>query len=113
MVAQRHGGFYSAVNTACAAFVTAAFTIVACGSFAALIFAGPLHNYVSQGIWIGLFTALVVGMVVSLASSYKGVVAIPQDRVAPILAIMAASICARMESATPEQKCLAVVAAIA
>jgi SulP family sulfate permease len=114
MAAQPHGGnFYSAVNTVCAAFVTAAFTIVACGSFAALIFAGPLHNYVSQGIWIGLFTALVVGMVVSLASSYKGAVAIPQDRVAPILAIMATSICARMDSASPEQKCLAVVAAIA
>src|SRR5580698_9156703 len=48
-----------AVTTLCSGFVTASFTIIACGSFAALIFAGPLNSFVAQGIWIGLFTALV------------------------------------------------------
>jgi len=46
--------------------------------------------------------SLVVGLVVSLASSYAGAIAIPQDRVAPILALMAASIVSRMGSASPE-----------
>jgi SulP family sulfate permease len=110
---QNHKGFSGAVTTACAGFVTAAFTIIACGSFAALIFTGPLEGFVTEGIWMGLFTALVVGMIVSLASSYAGAIAIPQDRVAPILALMAASIAARMGAASALDKGLAVIAAIA
>jgi SulP family sulfate permease len=106
-------GFSTAVTTVCAALVTAAFTIIACGSFAALIFTGPLDQYAAQGIWIGLFTALVVGVIVSLASSYPGIVAIPQDRVAPILALMAGSIVTRMGSASPQEKFFGVIAAIA
>lgn len=100
------------ITTASGALVTASFTIIACGSFAALIFTGPLEKFVAQGIWIGLFTALVVGLIVSLASSYAGAIAIPQDRVAPILALMAASIVTRMGNATPEEKCYGVIAAI-
>ncbi len=103
----------SAVMTGCAAFVTAAFTMIACASFANLIFAGPLHPYVGQGIWIGLFTALVVGIIVSLASSYPGAIAIPQDRVAPILGLMAGNLVARMGSASAQEKCFAVMAGIA
>lgn len=102
-----------AFNTACAAIVTAAFTIIACSSFAALIFTGPLSGYVGQGIWIGLFTALVVGTIVALASSCPGVIAIPQDRIAPILALMSVSMVARMDTASAQEKCLAVMAAIA
>src|SRR5215471_15841944 len=101
------------VATICASLVTAAFTIIACGSFAALIFTGPLEKFVGQGVWIGLFTAFVVGLIVSLMSSFVGAIAIPQDRIAPILALMAASIVTRMDSATPEQVCLAVVVAVA
>src|SRR5258708_21020739 len=105
--------FSEAVTAVCAAFVTAAFTVIACASFANLIFAGSIHEYVTLGIWIGLFTAFVVGIIVSIASSYAGAVAIPQDRVAPILGLMAANMGARMDSAWPQEKCLAVMAAIA
>ena len=105
--------FSGTVTTASSALVTAAFTIIACSSFAALIFAGPLEPFVGRGIWLGLFTALVVGVLVSLMSSYPGAIAIPQDRVVPILALMAASMTARMGSASPQDKCLVVMAAIA
>src|SRR5215469_2377295 len=101
------------LNIASAALVTAAFTVIACSSFAALIFTGPLDKFVGQGIWIGLFTALVVGTIVALASSCPGVIAIPQDRVAPILALMAVSMVARMGTASAQEKALAVMAAIA
>jgi len=101
------------LNIFCAALVSAAFTIIACSSFAALIFTGPLEKFVAQGIWIGLFTALVVGTIVALASSCPGVIAIPQDRIAPILALMATSMVAKMGTASPQDKCLAVLAAIA
>ena len=105
--------FSGAVTMASAAIVTAAFTMIACGSFAALIFSGPLEPFVGQGIWIGLFTALVVGTIVALVSSCPGVVGIPQDRIAPILGLMAVSLTAQMGTASPQEKCLAVLAAIA
>jgi SulP family sulfate permease len=108
----QHPKFSNVFTTACSSLVTAAFTVIACGSFAALIFTGPLAPFVSQGIWIGLFTALVVGLIVALVSSYPGAIAIPQDRVAPILALMATSLVARMGTAPPQEKCLAVMAAI-
>src|SRR5262245_30105470 len=105
--------FSGAITTASAAVVTAAFTIIACGSFADLIFSGSLDAFVSHGIWVGLLAALVVGLIVALTSSFAGAIAIPQDRVAPILALMAASIVTRMEGASPQEKCLSVLAAIA
>jgi len=101
------------LNIASAALVTAAFTVIACSSFAALIFSGPLDKFVGQGIWIGLFTAFVVGTIVAVASSCPGIIAIPQDRVAPILALMAGSMVAKMGAASAQEKCLAVMAAIA
>lgn len=110
----QHGkSFSDVVTTASASAVTAAFTIIASGSFAALIFTGPLDHFVAQGIWLGLFTAVVAGLIVSCLSSLATSIAIPQDRVAPILALMAADIAARMGSASPEEKCLAVMGAIA
>jgi SulP family sulfate permease len=62
---------------------------------------------------MALFTALVVGVFVSLTSSYRGTVAIPQDRIAPILALVASVIAARMSGATPEQTFATVVLGIA
>jgi len=109
----RAWNFSSVLTTGSAAFVTAAFTVIACGSFASLIFSGPLTPYVPQGIWIGLLTALGVGLIVSLTSSFAGAIAIPQDRVAPILALLAASLGARMNDAPAHEKCLSVLAAIA
>jgi SulP family sulfate permease len=60
-----------------------------------------------------LWSAFVVGAVLALRSSFKGTIAIPQDRIAPILAIMGANIVARMPNAIPEAQGLAVLAAIA
>ena len=76
----------SVVISGMAAVVVAVFTIIASASFAALIFAAPLDSFVANGLWMALVTAVVVGLLVALTSSYAGAVAIPQDRVAPILA---------------------------
>ncbi len=100
-------------STVLAALVTASFTIVAAGSFASLIFSDRLHDAVGYGTWSALFAALVVGALVALTSSYRGAIAIPQDRIAPILGLMAGNIVARMPDAPPEQLGLTVLAAIA
>jgi SulP family sulfate permease len=100
-------------SLATAALVTASFTIIAAGSFASLIFAGSLQGSVGYGTWSALFTALVVGAVVATTSSYRGAIAIPQDRIAPILGLMAGNIVARMPDAPADQVALTVLAAIA
>lgn len=100
-------------NLATAALVTASFTVIAAGSFASLIFADGLSASVGYGTWSALFTALVVGALVAMTSSYRGAIAIPQDRIAPILGLMAGNIVARMPEAPTDQVALTVLAAIA
>jgi len=95
-----------------AAGMTGVFTIIAASSFASLIFAGPLQPFTGNGIWLMLWTAFIVGIVVALASSLRGVVAIPQDRIAPIMAVLVAGVVAQMPNASPEAQCRAAIAAI-
>ena len=95
-----------------AAGMTGVFTIIAASSFASLIFAGPLQPFAGNGIWLMLWTALVVGIMVAVASSLRGVVAIPQDRIAPIMAVLVAGVVGQMPNASPEAQCRAAIAAI-
>ncbi|MBC8096289.1 MAG: SulP family inorganic anion transporter, partial [Akkermansiaceae bacterium] len=94
--------------------VIAVFTIIASLSFATLIFAGNLAYCVTAGISMALITAVVTGGIVAWRSSYPGTIAIPQDRTAPILAIMAAQIAAVLPATVdPQVRCLTILAAIA
>ena len=94
--------------------VVAVFTIIACLSFGSLIFAGDLSFGVSQGIATALISAVIVGIIVALRSSYPATIAMPQDRTAPILALMAAAVVSQIPPATPPAvKCVTVPAAIA
>src|SRR5215468_3665632 len=109
---QTHGLLSRLAIIISAGSVVAIFTVIASVSFASLIFAPPLDPFVASGIRVALTTAVVAGAWVALTSSYTGAIAIPQDRVAPILAILTAGIAAQMPSATPQDKCLAVLSAI-
>ncbi|WP_437676125.1 SLC26A/SulP transporter family protein [Sorangium sp. So ce131] len=61
-------------------------------SLGALIFNHGLGQYLSKGIGIFLISSVVVGVLVSLLSSYKPVIAAPQEDAAVILASMASAI---------------------
>jgi SulP family sulfate permease len=95
-----------------AGLVVAIFTVIASASFAALLFNGPISGYVTTGIRMALTTAVLVGCFVTLTSSCRGVIAIPQDRIVPILAILSGTVVARMPDASPEQQALTVIAAV-
>lgn len=83
-------------------------------SYAALIFSGVLASYVANGIGLALFGAVVLGLVVALTSSYRGMLALPQESPAALLAIAAAAIVAGMPpTASPDAAFVTVVAAIA
>ena len=93
--------------------VTAILTIIESVSYAALIFSGTMAAHLSTGIGISLTSAAVAGIVMSTTSSYPGTIAVPQNKVAPIFALIAASIVATMPpGATAEQTLMTVVAAI-
>ena len=84
-------------------------TIIFSVSLAALIFRGPLAPYLPLGIGMSLGTAIAVGLVTTLTSSIPGCIAIPSDRTAPMLAILAASIAAGFPAGDPNMvpTCLA------
>jgi SulP family sulfate permease len=80
--------------TIASGLLTCAVIIIASASLAALIFTGDLAAHLAQGIDIALTSAALIGLIVSLAGSCGVAIAIPQDRTAAILAIMAGAIAA-------------------
>lgn len=97
-----------------AGLVAGIITVMVEISFAALIFSGDLSSFVNRGIGLLLFGAVVIGIVVTMTSSYPGVVALPQDVPAVILALVAATIVSSMPAtATSDETFLTVVATIA
>ena len=84
-------------------------TIIFSVSLAALIFRGPLAPFLPLGIGMSLGTAIAVGLVTTVTSSIPGCVAIPSDRTAPMLAILAASVAASFPAGDPNMvpTCLA------
>ncbi|MGE5506529.1 MAG: SulP family inorganic anion transporter [Actinomycetota bacterium] len=84
--------------------VTGTVVVILSLSFAVLIFAGKLSPYMGTAIGMVMFTGIVVGALVAVFSSYPGSIAFPQDKIAPILALMASLIVAEAPAAaTPEQ----------
>lgn len=61
-------------------------------SLAALIFSGPMAPHLAAGIGVVLFSTFLTAVLLSLFSSYKPVLAAPQENVAVILALVAGSI---------------------
>jgi SulP family sulfate permease len=93
--------------------VVAMMTVVMSVSFVALIFVNPITGLVGEGTSLMLLMAAILGIFMAIFSSYAGMIAIPQDRVAPIVALMASIIIAQMRGASPIDIGVTVLAAIA
>jgi len=72
------------------------FVLIYCVSFAALIFTGAVAPYLSQGIGLMLFTAIVTGSVVACTSSCPTAIAAPQKTTAAVLAALVPTMVAAM-----------------
>lgn len=83
--------------------------VVVTSSFAPLLFRGVLAPYLPVGVGLALMATVVVAVTVSLTSSYPGTIAIPQDRTAPILALLAASTQASLPSDASAERVFATV----
>jgi len=93
--------------------VVAMMTVVLSLSFVSLIFVEPIGEYIGEGTNLMLLMAVVLGVFMAVFSSYAGTIAIPQDRVAPVVALMATLIIHEMPGADPDQIGITVLAAIA
>jgi SulP family sulfate permease len=71
-------------------------------SFAALIFSGDLAQFLPRGIGILLMGTCVVSVVIALTSSLAGMVGVPQDTPAALMALLAASIAVTLKGRDPE-----------
>jgi len=80
-------------------------------SLAALIFA-DVHQFLAGGIGVMLFGAVVIGLVVGLTTSVPGMVAVPQDTPAAILALAVGGIAVTMKAAGPQAVFVTALAAI-
>ena len=81
-------------------------------SLAALIFSGDLDQFLAGGIGLMLFGAFVVGVTVTLTTSLPGMMAVPQDTPAAIMALVAAAIGVSMAGQDPDAIYSTIVAAI-
>lgn len=94
--------------------VVSMMTVVLSISFVALIFVDPITGFMGQGVNVMLVTAFIMGVFMAIFSSYRGTISIPQDRIAPIVALMASLIIQEMRGrATPQEIGITVLAAIA
>ena len=83
-------------------------------SFAVLIFSGELDRFAPNGIGLALYTAAVMAGLIAVTSSFRGMVATPQDVPAAITALIAGAVVAALPTDTKTPEVLAtVIAAIA
>lgn len=97
-----------------AGLVVGLLEVALAASFASLIFAGELSDYVSRGIGLALMGAFLSSMLVALFTSLPGTVGGNQEVPAAFMAVIVAAIVAAMPAgASAEETFLTAVAAIA
>jgi SulP family sulfate permease len=97
-----------------AGFVVGMLQVALAISFAALIFAGSLAPFLSQGIGYALVSSMIVGAIIALFASWPGFVGGNQDVPAAIMALMASTIAGSMPAmATADQTFVTVIVTIA
>lgn len=80
--------------------VVSVIVVIVSVSLATLIFADGLAPRLPEGISIMLFSGVIVTGFIAATSSYRGMIAAPQERVAPILALAAAAIATQLPANT-------------
>ena len=94
--------------------VVAMLTMVLSVSFVALIFVQPISGFIGIGTSLMLLSAAIITGFMAIFSSFAGTIAVPQDRVVPIVALMASLVVQRMRGhATPETMAMTVIVSIA
>ncbi|MGL4309240.1 MAG: SulP family inorganic anion transporter [Paracoccaceae bacterium] len=86
--------FFAAIRAFSAAVVMGSMAVTFALSFAAILYAGPLAPFLSQGIGLVLIGTIVMALIGPLTMSYRGTLIQPQDVSTIFLSLSAASIAA-------------------
>jgi SulP family sulfate permease len=95
------------------ALATGFLAIVACVSYPAVIFSGSLEVYLTTGIGLGLLSAVVIGTIVTLTSTFSGSIGYSQSEPAVVIGIIAASVTTTLQATQREAQVLPTLFAIA
>lgn len=85
---------YAALKAFATAAIVGSMAVTFALSFAAVIYTGPLAPFLSQGIGLTLFGAMIMALIGPMTLSYRGTLIQPQDISTVLLALCAASIAA-------------------
>ncbi|MGJ3245205.1 MAG: SulP family inorganic anion transporter [Elainellaceae cyanobacterium] len=96
-----------------AGIVTGIISVLTTISLAAMVFSGDLAPFIAVGIGITLFSNIVIRTIVSLTSSFPGVISNPQAEQMALIAIIGASISAQMSNTSSSILLSTVLVAIA
>ncbi len=106
-------GARAALPALASAPVTALLTVVACVSYSAIVFSGPLAQHYAVGVGLALVSAIVLTLAVCLGSSYPGSLAYAQAEPAVVVGVIAQGMAASLgAAAAPEQVLPTVLVAI-
>jgi SulP family sulfate permease len=107
------GNLLNGLLTFMAAFTLAILITISAFSFSQLIFSGSLTAFSSLGFLSAMVSAVLIGFFVSLKSSLSGIVSIPQDRIAPIYALIVTQVMLQMPPGSdPSEAALLALAVI-
>jgi SulP family sulfate permease len=81
-----------------AGLIAGPLVIISSVSYAMLIFTGELAPYLSVGIGVALFGAIILSVVTALTSSLPTISTVPQDNPAVLLALITASLTSQFQS---------------
>ena len=93
--------------------IMGAVLVIHCLAVAAIIFSGPLLPIAAQTVGIFLFGGVVYCLLTASTSGFRGVVSVPQDIPAVVLAAAGATMSARMSGAGDEALYMTMVALLA
>ncbi|MEM8642749.1 MAG: SulP family inorganic anion transporter [Cyanobacteria bacterium P01_G01_bin.54] len=95
-----------------AGLVTGVIGVIRGISYAALIFAGELSDFLNVGVGLAIYSTAAISIVVALASSLPGMIATPLAAPTAVLAVLAAAIASQIASTETVVLVSTVVAAI-
>jgi SulP family sulfate permease len=100
------------LSTVTVGLIAAIVSILIETSLAALVFSGPLSDFVSTGVGLFLFGTTVLSLVTALGSSYAGSVSVCQDSPAAMTALMAVTLAQQELSSVPPDVLVATLIAL-
>ncbi|MCC7015792.1 MAG: hypothetical protein IT564_01125, partial [Rhodospirillales bacterium] len=104
---RRELGFELVVPALVVGSTTGVLAVIRAVSVSALIFTGELEPFAALGTSFGLISAIVIGLILAVASSYPGTIALAQIEPAAILALIAAAVIAAVGAAPGGKDALA------